>query len=177
MLQRRIPYFGKVLAVLCALLLTTSNVRTCPDSSCIIAVAESQIGNCEEGGNNRGYHVEKYLRAVNLGGGYAWCSAFVAWTLDICGVDHNINAWSPTAVAQNIVWEKGKGEAPKEGDVFGIYYRSKGRIGHVGFIEKWGKKYATTIEGNTNEEGSREGDCVLRKYRHKSVIYRVSRWD
>lgn len=142
----------------------------------MISVAQSQVGYCEEGGNNRGYHVEKYLRSVGFEGGYAWCSAFVAWCLNVCVVNHSVTAWSPTAVSRNVIWERGKGETPEAGNVFGIYYNSKGRVGHAGFVEKWGKKYAHTIEGNTNEEGSREGDCVLRKYRHHSMIYRVSRW-
>lgn len=176
MLQRRLSRFIFLLAVLCCLCPTYANVQPCVDCDCVIEVAKSQIGNCEEGGNNRGYHVEKYLRAVNLGGGYAWCAAFVAWCFDICDVNHSINAWSPSAVSKHVIWQRGKGETPRSGDVFGIYYTSKGRVGHVGFIEKWGSKYATTIEGNTNDEGSREGDCVMRKYRHKSVIYRVSRW-
>ena len=163
----------KKLFILILLASMSLGARKC---DCIVQVAQSQIGNCEEGGNNRGYHVEKYLRSVNLGGGYAWCAAFVAWTLNVCDVKHSITAWSPTSVARNIVWERGKGQLPESGDVFGIYYTSKGRVGHTGFIESWGSKYAVTIEGNTNEEGSREGDCVMRKYRHHSTIYRVSRW-
>lgn len=176
MLQRRVSGSVIILAFLCCVRTTHAVVQPCAGGDCVISVASSQIGNCEDGGNNKGYHVEKYLRSVNLGGGYAWCSAFVAWVFDVCGVNHSINAWSPTAVSKNVIWENGKGQAPKSGDVFGIYYRSKGRVGHVGFVETWSDKWVTTIEGNTNEVGSSDGDCVLRRKRHVRMIHKVSRW-
>jgi hypothetical protein len=141
----------------------------------IIESASSHIGVCEEGGNNRGRDVEIYLKSVGLGPGYAWCSAFVVTILDYCSVPHNINAWAPSAVSKNVVWQRGDGSPPEPGDVFGIYYESKGRVGHVGFIEKWDDKYAHTIEGNTNDAGSRDGDCVHRKKRSIRTIYKVSR--
>ncbi len=142
----------------------------------IIEEASTQVGVCESGGNNAGSEVETYLRTVGLGPGYAWCAAFVVWTLEQCGLDHSINSWAPTAVAKNVVWQRGDGSPPQAGDVFGIYYDSKKRVGHVGFIERWDDKWAYTIEGNTNDAGSREGDCVHRKKRSVKTIYKVSRW-
>ncbi|RXF67710.1 hypothetical protein [Arcticibacter tournemirensis] len=65
---------------------------------------------------------------------------------------------------------------PSSGDVFGIYFPEKGRIAHVGFVDEWGDKYAITVEGNTNEAGSREGDGVYRKRRLISSIYKVARY-
>jgi hypothetical protein len=152
-----------------------ARICTDPSCDCIVTVASSQVGNCEEGGNNRGQHVEKYLRSVNAKPGDAWCSAFVAWVLNVCGVTHKINAWSPTAVSRNVIWQRGEGEEPQGGDVFGIYYTSLKRVGHAGIIERWGS-YVHTIEGNTNDGGSRDGDCVMRKIRHHKTIYKVSRY-
>ncbi|MFB5944250.1 peptidoglycan-binding protein [Albibacterium profundi] len=65
---------------------------------------------------------------------------------------------------------------PQKGDVFGIYFNSVKRIAHAGFVDEWGDKYVVTVEGNTNEAGSREGDGVYRKRRLISSIYRVSSW-
>src|SRR5690606_41217094 len=65
---------------------------------------------------------------------------------------------------------------PKKGDVFGIYFTSVERIAHAGFVDEWGDKYVVTVEGNTNEAGSREGDGVYRKRRLISSIYRVASW-
>lgn len=52
----------------------------------------------------------------------------------------------------------GKGESggPAAGDVFGLYFPEKGRIAHVGFVDQWGEKYMISVEGNTNEAGSRK---------------------
>lgn len=176
MVHTRIQFVTSILAIL--FFISPLFAQPCPDPrcGCIIEVAQSQVGFCEQGGNNKGLHVAKYLRSVGLGEGYAWCSAFVVWVLNVCDVEHSINAWSPTAVSRNVIWQQGKGDKPNPGDVFGIYYNSKGRVGHVGFVKSWGSKYVETIEGNTNEQGSREGDCVLNRIRHIRTICRVSRW-
>lgn len=65
---------------------------------------------------------------------------------------------------------------PQKGDVFGIYFNNVKRIAHAGFVDEWGDKYVITVEGNTNEAGSREGDGVYRKRRPISSIYQVARW-
>ena len=65
---------------------------------------------------------------------------------------------------------------PKSGDVFGLYFPEKGRIAHVGFIDQWDGKWLITVEGNTNEAGSREGDGVYRKKRLVRTVYKVARY-
>ncbi len=62
------------------------------------------------------------------------------------------------------------------GDVFGIYFANLKRIAHVGFVDEWGDKQIITVEGNTNEAGSGEGDGVYRKRRPISSIYQVANW-
>ena len=42
-------------------------------------LARSQVGIREKGGHNRGPEVERYLRSVGLGPGFSWCAAFVYW--------------------------------------------------------------------------------------------------
>jgi len=130
----------------------------------------------EATGKNDGEQVEKYLSSTGLGKGNAWCAAFVNWTLKKCGIKTINSAWSPSWFpASKVVYENGKG-SPQTGDVFGIYFSSKKRIAHVGFIDKWGDDYVITVEGNTNNAGSREGDGVYKKRRLKRQIYKVSRW-
>jgi hypothetical protein len=65
---------------------------------------------------------------------------------------------------------------PKPGDIFGIYYTNLKRIAHVGFIDEWDDKQIITVEGNTNEAGSNEGDGVYRKRRPIASIYQVANW-
>jgi hypothetical protein len=52
--------------------------------------------------------------------------------------------------------------------------RNKRRIAHVGFIDSEDKNNYYTVEGNTNEAGSREGDGVYRKIRSKKSVYIIS---
>ncbi len=65
---------------------------------------------------------------------------------------------------------------PNTGDIFGIYFPHKNRIAHVGFIDQWQSDWVITVEGNTNTEGSREGDGVYRKRRPVKSIYQVARY-
>lgn len=145
---------------------------------CVKITFTSQIGIEEYGSANAGSSVEKYLKSTNLTKGYAWCAAFVNWTLEHCGIKTHKSAWSPSWFdSMHVVYQNGIGN-PRPGDVFGIYFSSKNRIAHVGFIYEWkeGSKYCITVEGNTNEAGSREGDGVFKKRRLKSQIDKVANW-
>lgn len=119
-----------------------------------------------------------FLRSTGLGKGYAWCAAFVTY----CHMKNGLPspqlapAW---AAAWFPEYRLIKNENALPGDVFGIYYVKMKRIGHVGFIdESWNNdsNNIITVEGNTNGDGSREGDGVYRKRRSKKQIKSVSRW-
>ncbi|SKB76616.1 CHAP domain-containing protein [Daejeonella lutea] len=66
--------------------------------------------------------------------------------------------------------------SPEMGDVFGLYFPEKGRIAHVGFVDEWKDGWVTTVEGNTNVLGSRDGDGVYRKRRLIRSICKVARY-
>jgi hypothetical protein len=140
------------------------------------------VGVTEEGGNNKGRVVTMYLSNAKIYTPAPWCGAFVKWVLDACGVEHWITAWSPSGTARNRIYDRRTPDKnvtkPESMDVFTLYYPSLKRIGHVGFIDEWGDKWVTTVEGNTNDSGSRDsntGDGVLKRKRLKSTIYQVSR--
>ncbi len=147
---------------------------------CVIQSYRSQVGVREATGRNDGFDVEKYLRSTGFDKGFAWCAAFINWNLRQCDSKSAGSAWSPDWFNTNTtIYHRGKFNyaQPRGGDVFGIYFPSKSRVAHVGFIDKWGHTtYAQTIEGNTNKAGSREGDGVYKKFRHKKQIYQVSNW-
>ena len=138
---------------------------------CVVECYTSQIGVREATGRNDGADVEKYLASVKLGAGYAWCAAFVNWTLKECGYPTANSAWSPSWFPDHRLVKD-----PRPGDVFGIYFIDKKRIAHVGFIDEWGTRTVKTVEGNTNGAGSRESNGVYRKIRMTTQIYKVSRW-
>ncbi len=139
----------------------------------------SQIGTRELTGNNDGRQVEMYLKCVGLPKGNPWCAAFVCWVLGQNKVANPKSGYCPTLfIAKNQVWKRDtkNNTIPLSGDVFGIYFKEKGRIAHVGFVDKWTGKTVVTVEGNTNDAGSREGDGVYRKIRLTRQIYAVTRF-
>ncbi|MFD2961626.1 MULTISPECIES: hypothetical protein [Olivibacter] len=143
------------------------------------SIYDSQVGVRELSGKNDGIEVEKYLKYVGLGRGYAWCAAFTCWVYGQAEVINPRSAWSPSMFPDgNVVYQKNlknKQAIPQTGDTFGIWFNNLKRVAHVGFIDDWQQgSYIVTVEGNTNDIGSRDGDGVYRKRRLKSQIYQVS---
>jgi hypothetical protein len=133
-----------------------------------------------ENGFNKGQRVEEYLRAANLKAGNAWCAAFVTWTFKQVGIKAVVSGYSPNWFVNNVVYKRDdnvkRNYVTTVGDVFGLWFANKNRIAHVGFIDSRQGDYYITVEGNTNEAGSREGDGVYKKRRHIKTIYAISRW-
>jgi len=139
----------------------------------VIQVARGTIG-WREVGRNSGPLVDKILASVGLEGSRApWCAAWVVYIGDEAfGKKENPyprSAWSPDFV-KSPTWDRGRGKKPDRADAFGIYFQSLKRVAHTGIIEKVEGKWAVTIEGNTNDDGSRDGDGVYRKRRPLGTI-------
>ncbi len=161
-------------------ILEEPEVLEAPVKMSLREIYTSQIGVREATGRNDGQEVEMYLQTVGLGKGFSWCSAFVAWSLNEAEIPHKINAWSPTAENKNnfIFRNKKFVDEPAPGDVFTIWYNKLNRIGHTGFYHDNQNDFIiVTVEGNTNEAGSREGDGVYKKYRSLKTIHSISRWN
>jgi len=147
--------------------------------SCIVQTAEQFLDVREATGKNDGPEVEMFLKSVGLGKGYSWCAAFVHYVLDQCGVKNTINAWSPTAHnAKNLVYWNGRQySTPMPGDVFTIWSYSRKRIAHTGFVHsQTSDRFYTSIEGNTNDGGSFNGDGVYKRRRSYKQTYSITRW-
>lgn len=144
-----------------------------------IEVAISQIGKEEiPRGSNWGEHVKKYLASVNIGFPASWCMAFVYWCVEEAKV--RIKMGGSAGLRNPLIrtggvlkqWNeienqpfqpKCKFTTPLPGDIF-IMDFGKG-LGHTGFVEKVEGDVIHTIEGNTNDTGSREGYEVCRRTR------------
>jgi len=128
-----------------------------------LEIAISQLG-VEEipRGSNWGPDIQKYLKSVGIGFPAAWCMAFVYWCVKESGVNPLVksggvlNQW-------RLVGKNHKFKEPKAGDIF-IQDHGKG-LGNTGFVERVEGDTIHTIEGNTNDEGSREGYEVCRRKR------------
>jgi len=147
----------------------------------LVSVAWEEVGTMETGGNNLGERVEQYqLSTPETGIGLAWCADFLRWCFDQINWPVKANAWSPSWFnEQTTKYIRAKlwGYVAKPGDVFGLYYSSLGRIGHVGFIIKINRQYFVTVEGNTTIAGTRESnrrDGVHKRYRPHWSVYKIS---
>lgn len=136
--------------------------------SVLISVAKSQVGNTEIPlGSNWGTHVKKYLLSVGINFPASWCMAFVYWCLDqACRTQGIINDFPKTGGVLKFLQLIDKSKiviTPQPGDIFIMDY-GKG-LGHTGIVIKTDGTFIYTIEGNTNDSGSREGIEVCYKQR------------
>ncbi|MEO8665498.1 MAG: CHAP domain-containing protein [Ignavibacteria bacterium] len=140
----------------------------------VLAIAAGEIGVMEEPvGTNSGPEVDGYLECVGLGPGCSWCAAFVYWCYnEACKKSGKKNPVYKTAgvlshwnnsSAKKITWQNAFEDPSlvKPGQVFIMSYG--GGLGHTGIVEKVNGGFLTTIEGNTNDGGSREGIGVFRR--------------
>lgn len=136
-----------------------------PMSRKVVEIAASQVGVSEQPkGSNRGPEVDQYLQAVGIRFPAPWCAAFVVWCHNRAGIEIPrtggvLDLWNKSAA--NRVNE------PQPGDVMILDY-GKGK-GHTGIVESVAGDLVHTIEGNTNDEGSREGYEVAGRVRKISA--------
>lgn len=144
----------------------------------IVAVARSQIGVLEDPiGSNRGKKVDEY-NATCTDPGAPWCASFTRWCFWKTGQRDVPGAYSPDWYSKSRLIKK---EDVRVGDTALIYFNSLGRYGHtICCVEKVSKTLrsieVTTIEGNTNPDGGREGYGVFRRVRSADTLTFV-RWN
>ena len=129
-------------------------------------VAVYQLGNAEvPHGSNWGPAVEKYLKSVGINSPSAWCMAFVYWCVNEASKEMGVH--NPLFKTGHVLtqWTKSKSfriiDAPRKGDIFIMDFG--GGKGHTGFVTNVVGDRINTVEGNSNDEGSREGFEVCRK--------------
>lgn len=134
--------------------------------------AAGQVGQKENPlKSNWGHPVQDYLASVGIYFAASWCMAFMYWCFkDAAGQLGIKNPMARTGgcLAQLSQSEKYKvTDDPQPGDVF-IMDLGHG-LGHTGIIESIDPDGTLhTIEGNTNDDGSREGIAVERRARHQA---------
>ena len=118
-------------------------------------------------GSNKGKDLEKFFRATDLDGdGWPWCAGAVS-----CWVQAWIKANGSKLKAPRIAGVVFfRGWAEKNGLFISTKPRAEAivvfRFSHVGIVERVRPDGSVeTIEGNTNDEGSREGFKVCRRVR------------
>lgn len=156
------------------------------------ADATANVGVSEQGGNNKGPAVAKYLESCGLPEGHPWCAAFLVYRYRRAA--HKLGLTIPESWPRSAYcpdhsrWAKNNGVwipyltaslTPSQvrcGDMALFYFRQLNRIAHCGIVvevHSWG---VTTVEGNTNpppansSEVERDGDVVALKSRRWSDL-------
>jgi CHAP domain/Putative peptidoglycan binding domain len=150
-----------------------------------IAFARTQVGIMEQPlGSNRGPEVDEYLRAVGLNpaaGSFAWCVAFTFFCYQAAA--QQLGLVNPHVRTAGVLdhWAKAA-RAPharritaasavsnpglvRPGALFII--DTGGGFGHSGMVIESRDGRLTTIEGNTNDDGSRNGIGVFERSARK----------
>jgi hypothetical protein len=129
-------------------------------------------------GSNAGEFVEACLKLVNLPGGHAWCQAFAYRVLSEAAALLSVanpmpktagvlDCWNKTSPNNRLLKIDSRPTNVLSGFQF-IYDHGKG-LGHTGFVvEVFPDGSFSTIEGNTDPSGSRNGYCVAKLKRNIS---------
>jgi len=153
----------------------------------LVKAAEGEVGTMEDVVNNTGAELLKYKQATWLApGAWAWCAAFVCWCYQEALKNHPIanlkrpqtaGAWdfeNWASQQSKVALHKPPGSV-QAGDIVVFTFS------HIGIaVEDESGGFVTTVEGNTNVKGTRDGggktrDGVYRKHRSKSQIRSVIR--
>jgi len=150
----------------------------------IVPIAVDEIGVEEIDGTNCGPRVNEFKAATNLPPleAWPWCAAFVCWCVRgaamAAGRDFTktfrrpttasawgLEAWS-LAQDDSTQTLKNPGRDLLPGDIIVFKYH------HCGIVETAPDEtgHFTTIEGNTDHAGSREGGSVWRKWRRSDEV-------
>jgi hypothetical protein len=147
-----------------------------------LEIAVTQIGEEEHPkGSNWGHPVQEYLASVGIGFPASWCMAFVYWCHNKAASQLSVN--NPMAKTGGVLAEYNQSgkyrvkDDPQPGDVFIMDFGHG--LGHTGFVESYDTATQTihTIEGNSNDTGSREGFEVCRKTRSLSKMKGILRFN
>jgi hypothetical protein len=130
--------------------------------------AITQLGQREHPiGSNWGESVKTYLATVGITFPASWCAAFIYWCFQTPTGENPL--YRTAGVLDHWIHRKSnRVVSPERGDIFIMDFGNG--VGHTGIIEKIDDLHIYTIEGNTNDTGSREGYEVCRRKRLKTSI-------
>lgn len=147
-----------------------------------VQIAETQVGIREATGKNDGLEVEAYLKTVGLTKGYSYCMAFVVWCFEQAAASLGVKSplirtggvldqYNRTGCAKILVSQVGGAFIPMPGDIF-IINLGNGH-GHTGLVRPGdaGTGHFNTVEANTNDDGSANGDGDYFRVRETAKMY------
>ncbi|CAN5467659.1 hypothetical protein BH10BAC3_BH10BAC3_10990 [soil metagenome] len=147
----------------------------------VLEIAAGEIGSMEvPPGSNWGPKVKEYLASAGVTFPAPWCAGFVYWCFDKAAM--GLGKKNPLFRTGGVMMHWNKSEAKKilakdatanpalvkPGHIFIMSFG--GGLGHTGLVESLNGGFINVIEGNTNDNGSREGIGVFRRVRKINSI-------
>ncbi|QPB09781.1 endolysin endopeptidase [Streptomyces phage Shady] len=138
----------------------------------LVAVADAEVGYHEGFSNGHWNNLQKYSPAVpglEWSQNQAWCQTFQSWIFQTAG----LKALAPVTAScyTAVQWFKGRGRFSYYPAVGAQVFFGPGGGSHVGVVTSYDADYVYTVEGNTNDNGSAEGDGVYRRKRARRDDY------
>jgi len=144
------------------------------NAAAFIAKAKSQVGYHEGKSGSTWNNQQKFspeVPGLEWSQGQAWCATFVSWVAVKTGLTKYIPITASTDAMSKWFQDRGQwSEYPAVG-AFG-FLAQNGDEYHVFTVERYDDTYVYTIEGNTNDNGSSQGDGVyeLKRIRRSASI-------
>lgn len=141
-------------------------------AAAIVDVARDQIGTHE--GRSGGHWDNRQIYSRNVSGlewsdGQPWCATFVSW----CAEAAHVKGLYPVTASclTGVGWFRDRGRWSEYPAVGAQVFYGAGGGSHTGIVVAYTKDEITTVEGNTNSDGSAEGDGVYLKTRQRLDPY------
>lgn len=137
----------------------------------VIKIAQSYDG-VRETSENRGPHINQWLAELGIDFAAPWCMAFVQGCFRQAALEMGIeDPLKPDTAGVLDLWNRvphGWRVSALNGRAGDIMIMDHGGgKGHTGIVTGYSNGMYITMEGNTNDAGGRDGDCVAEKYRRK----------
>ncbi|WP_031013285.1 CHAP domain-containing protein [Streptomyces sp. NRRL S-475] len=132
----------------------------------IKAVAKGEVGTHEGRSGGHWNNDQKYSKEVPglaWSNWQAWCATFVSWVAYKAGAETLYPRTASCAVG--VAWFKNQGRFSEYPAVGAQVFYGPGGGSHTGLVMDYDDDWIYTVEGNTNDSGSAEGDGVYTKKR------------
>ncbi|MGW1828832.1 CHAP domain-containing protein [Streptomyces tubercidicus] len=142
------------------------------DATKIIDIAKAEIGYHEGRSGGHWNNNQKYSPAIpglEWSNYQAWCCTFVSWCAMKAGES---DLYPRTASCLTAVsWFRQRGRFSQYPAIGAQIFFGSGGGSHTGIVTDYDATYVYTVEGNTNNGGSAEGDGVYAKKRLRRDSY------
>ncbi|MCX4572295.1 CHAP domain-containing protein [Streptomyces sp. NBC_01571] len=139
----------------------------------VVSIAKAEVGYKEGRSGGHWNNKEKYAAEVPTmawvsAGGYPWCALFVSWVALKAGVA----ALYPRSASceYGVSWFKSRKRFSEYPAIGAQVFYGPGGGTHTGIVVSYTDSTITCVEGNTNTDGSAEGDGVYLKTRARKSV-------